>query len=110
MLRVASNFPTAYVRVASQTYVLQHIYDQVTSSPSVHSLALSRPPSASSNMTPSAVSATPLTEVSTKPEKRRSYLEAVSSTNLAVLEDVATPRQAKSADPLWLPAGKPIQL
>ena len=23
--RVASNFPTAYVRVASQTYVLQHI-------------------------------------------------------------------------------------
>ena len=23
---VASNFPTAYVRVASQTYVLQHIY------------------------------------------------------------------------------------
>ena len=27
MLRVASYFPTAYVRVASQTYVLQHIYD-----------------------------------------------------------------------------------
>ena len=24
-MRVASNFPTAYVRVASQTYVLQHI-------------------------------------------------------------------------------------
>ena len=23
---MASNFPTAYVRVASQTYVLQHIY------------------------------------------------------------------------------------
>ena len=23
---VASNFPTAYVRVASQTYVLQHIW------------------------------------------------------------------------------------
>ena len=68
------------------------------------------PPSASSNMNPSAVSATPLTEVSTGPEKRRSYLEAVSSTNLAVLEDVATPRQAKSADPLWLPSGKPIQL
>ena len=85
-------------------------YGQVTSSPSVHSLALSRPPSVSSNMNPSAVSATPLTEVSTKPEKRRSYLEAVSSTNLAVLEDVATPRQAKSADPLWLPSGKPIQL
>ena len=84
--------------------------DQVTSSPSVHSLALSRPPSASSNMNPSAVSATPLTEVSTKPEKRRSYLEAVSSTDLAVLEDVATPRHAKSADPLWLPSGKPIQL
>ena len=80
------------------------ILPQVTSSPSVHSLALS------SNMNPSAVSATPLTEVSTKPEKRRSYLEAVSSTNLAVLEDVATPRHAKSADPLWLPSGKPIQL
>ena len=27
ILRVASNFPTAYVRVASQTYVLQHIYE-----------------------------------------------------------------------------------
>ena len=26
IFRVASNFPTAYVRVASQTYVLQHIY------------------------------------------------------------------------------------
>ena len=25
-MRVASNFPTAYVRVASQTYVLQHIF------------------------------------------------------------------------------------
>ena len=26
LLRAASNFPTAYVRIASQTYVLQHIY------------------------------------------------------------------------------------
>ena len=25
---VASNFPTAYVRVASQTYVLQHIIER----------------------------------------------------------------------------------
>ena len=25
LLRAASNFPTAYVRIASQTYVLQHI-------------------------------------------------------------------------------------
>ena len=27
---MASNFPTAYVRVASQTYVLQHIVDLQT--------------------------------------------------------------------------------
>ena len=28
-MRVASNFPTAYVRVASQTYVLQHIFKMI---------------------------------------------------------------------------------
>ena len=29
-MRVAFNFPTAYVRVASQTYVLQHILPLLT--------------------------------------------------------------------------------
>jgi len=57
---------------------------------------------------------TPLTSVPPPPagdpkEKRRSYLEAVSSSNVHVLED-APPRQSKSADPLWLPSGKPIEL
>jgi len=44
-----------------------------------------------------------------KKEKRRSYLEAVSNNSLHVLED-APPRHSKSADPLWLPTGKPIEL
>ena len=34
-MRVASNFPTAYVRVASQTYVLQHIIEKTSVPPSL---------------------------------------------------------------------------
>jgi len=87
---------------------------EVTSSPSIHSMtgSLTKTPadiSTRPNMNP-----TPLTRVPPPPagdpkEKRRSYLEAVSSSNLHVLED-APPRQSKSADPLWLPSGKPIEL
>ena len=68
---------------------------EVTSSPSVHSFTSLEP--------------TPLAQAPAKKEKRRSYLEAVSENSLHVLED-APPRQAKSADPLWLPSGKPVQL
>jgi len=68
---------------------------EVTSSPSVHSFSSMEP--------------TPLTQAPAKKEKRRSYLEAVSENSLNVLEN-APPRQSKSADPLWLPSGKPVQL
>ena len=68
---------------------------EVTSSPSVHSFASMEP--------------TPLSQAPAKKEKRRSYLEAVSENSLNVLEN-APPRQSKSADPLWLPSGKPVQL
>jgi len=40
---------------------------------------------------------------------RRSYMTAVSNSEINLLED-APPRHAKSADPLWLPSSKPIQL
>jgi len=68
---------------------------EVTSSPSVHSTTSMEP--------------TPLSLAPAKKEKRRSYLEAVSDNSLHVLEN-APPRQSKSADPLWLPSGKPVQL
>jgi len=44
-----------------------------------------------------------------KVNKRRSYLEAMSSTSIDKLED-APARHSKSADPLWLPSAKPIDI
>lgn len=68
---------------------------EVTSSPSVHSSASIQP--------------TPLSQAPAKKEKRRSYLEAVSDNSINLLEN-APPRQSKSADPLWLPSSKPVQI
>jgi len=68
---------------------------EVTSSPSVHSSASIQP--------------TPLSLAPPKKEKRRSYLEAVSDNSINLLEN-APPRQSKSADPLWLPSSKPVQI
>merc|ERR1712154_513520 len=66
-----------------------------TRHPSVHSFSSMEP--------------TPLSQAPAKKEKRRSYLEAVSENSLNVLEN-APPRQSKSADPLWLPSSKPVQI
>ena len=69
----------------------------VTSSPSVHT------------MEAASVLRDPGTRGERTPEKRRSYLEAVSSSDIHLLE-AAPPRQARSEEPLWLPTGKPIEL
>ena len=59
---------------------------------------------------PSVLSAPlPALPTAEKKEKRRSYLEAVSNSSINLLE-AAPPRQSKSADPLWLPASRPVQL
>ena len=71
----------------------------VTSSPSVHTLEAA-----------SVLRDPGLARGERTPEKRRSYLEAVSSSDLHLLE-AAPPRQARSEEPLWLPTtGKPIEL
>jgi len=84
---------------------------EVTSSPSIINGNISSshrtlPPLSRPDMNPS-----PLTGAapSGKKEKRRSYQEAVSNSNLNLLED-APPRQSKSIEPLWLPSGKPAEL
>ena len=70
----------------------------VTSSPSVHTLEAA------------SVLRDPASRGERTPEKRRSYLEAVSSSDIHLLE-AAPPRQARSEEPLWLPTtGKPIEL
>jgi len=84
---------------------------EVTSSPSIHSGNISSshrtlPPLSRPDMNPSPLTAA---APSGKKEKRRSYQEAVSNSNLNLLED-APPRQSKSIEPLWLPSGKPAEL
>ena len=79
---------------------------EVTSSPSVLNSSVGSLPHHKPDMNP-----TPLTSAPGKKEKRRSYQEAVSNSNLNMLED-APPRQtkSKSIDPLWLPTGRPGEL
>eukprot|EP00092_Neocalanus_flemingeri_P012514 GFUD01013487.1.p1 GENE.GFUD01013487.1~~GFUD01013487.1.p1 ORF type:complete len:408 (-),score=77.54 GFUD01013487.1:428-1651(-) len=78
----------------------QKFSPEVTSSPSVHS-QFSSP----------LVNPTPMSDIlpGEKKSKRRSYMEAVSNSSINVLEN-APPRQSKSADPLWLPSSKPVEL
>lgn len=78
----------------------QKFSPEVTSSPSIHS-TFSTP----------TVNSDPMVDIlpGEKKVKRRSYMEAVSNSSINVLED-APPRQAKSADPLWLPSSKPVEL
>jgi len=79
----------------------QKFSPEVTSSPSIHS-TYSSP----------TVNPTPMIDIlppGEKKAKRRSYMEAVSNSSINVLEN-APPRQSKSADPLWLPSSKPVEL
>jgi len=88
---------------------------EVTSSPSIISGNISSshqtlppklPPLPRPDMNPSPQTGA---ASSGRKEKRRSYQEAVSNSNLNVLEN-APPRQSKSIEPLWLPSGKPAEL
>jgi len=92
-----------YIAVATPPNSPQKFNPEVTSSPSIHSQFSKSP----------LVSPTPMVDViepgGEKKTKRRSYMEAVSNSSINVLED-APPRQSKSADPLWLPSSKPVEL
>jgi hypothetical protein len=99
----SSNKSKPYIAVATPPNTPQKFNPEVTSSPSVHSQFSKSPP----------VSQVPMTDTNVpageKKTKRRSYMEAVSNSSINVLEN-APPRQSKSADPLWLPSSKPVEL
>ena len=98
----SNNKSKPYIAVATPPNSPQKFSPEVTSSPSVHSQF---------SMSPSVNSA-PMTDINVpgeKKAKRRSYMEAVSNSSINVLES-APPRQSKSADPLWLPSSKPVEL
>merc|ERR1719244_415381 len=98
----SNNKSKPYIAVATPPNTPQKFNPEVTSSPSVHS-QYSKSPTV--NPTPAADSNVPLEMKA----KRRSYMEAVSNSSINVLEN-APPRQSKSADPLWLPSSKPVEL
>jgi len=99
-----------YIAVATPPNTPQKFNPEVTSSPSVHS-QFSKSPLVFPK--PDPVSEAPMTDTNLptgeKKTKRRSYMEAVSNSSINVLEN-APPRQSKSADPLWLPSSKPVEL
>jgi len=98
----SNNKSKPYIAVATPPNTPQKFNPEVTSSPSVHSQFSKSP----------TVNPTPMTDVNVpgeKKNKRRSYMEAVSNSSINVLEN-APPRQSKSADPLWLPSSKPVEL
>ena len=99
-----------YIAVATPPNTPQKFNPEVTSSPSVHS-QFSKSPLVFPK--PDPVSEAPMTDTNMptgeKKTKRRSYMEAVSNSSINVLEN-APPRQSKSADPLWLPSSKPVEL
>jgi len=96
----SNNSTKPYIAVATPPTSPQKFSPEVTSSPSVHS-----------QFNSPIVNPTPMVDnvPGEKKNKRRSYLEAVSNSSINVLES-APPRQSKSADPLWLPSSKPVQL
>jgi len=98
----SNNKSKPYIAVATPPNSPQKFSPEVTSSPSVHSQFSKSPTVNTAPMTDSNVPGE-------KKAKRRSYMEAVSNSSINVLEN-APPRQSKSADPLWLPSSKPVEL